>query len=105
VHTDAGVVHQPVDPLVPVEGGCHQVANLRRVSHVGGHGQGPVEFLAQHGQPVAAACGQHRMCPSGVQQACGGGADTGGRTSNDHRLACQVYGIGHAPIYTSGVIR
>jgi hypothetical protein len=100
VQAGAGVVHQPVDPLVPVEGGGQQVSNLRWVGHVGGHGQRPAEFLAQRGQPVGAARGQHRMGPSGVQQARGGRADTGGRAGDDHRLAGQINEIRHAPRYT-----
>jgi hypothetical protein len=36
-----------------------------------------------------------------VQQARGGRADTGGRAGDDHRLAGQVDGVGHAPMYTS----
>jgi hypothetical protein len=72
----------------------------RRVGHVGRHGQRPVEFLAQRGQPIGASCGQHRICPGGVQQACGGRADTGGRTGDDHRFAGQINEIRHAPLYT-----
>jgi hypothetical protein len=63
VHTGAGVVHQPVDPLMPVEDGGHQVAHLRRIGHVGGHGQRPVEFLAQRGQPVGPTRGQPEPPP------------------------------------------
>jgi hypothetical protein len=103
VHADAGTVHQSVDPLVPAEGGGHQVADLRRVGHVGGHGQGPVELGAQGLQPVGTADGQHRVGPGGMQQAGGGRADTGGRAGDDHRLAGQVNEIGHEPsLYPPG---
>jgi hypothetical protein len=100
VHAGAGVVYQSVDPLVPVECGGRQVAHLRRIGHVGGHGQRPVEFLAQRGQPVGPARGQHRIGPGGMQQAGGGRADTRGRTGDDHRLASQVNEIGHEPSCT-----
>jgi hypothetical protein len=77
VQARAHVVHQPVDPLMPVERGRHQLANLGRVGHVGGHGQGPAEFLAQRGQPVGPAGGEHGTGAGGVQQSRGGLADAG----------------------------
>jgi hypothetical protein len=42
-----GVVDQPVDAPVPIEGGGHQVAHLRGVGHVGGDGERAVELRAQ----------------------------------------------------------
>jgi hypothetical protein len=82
------------DPLIPVEGGGHQVAYLGRVGHVGGHGQRPAEFFAQRGQAFGPAGREHRTGPRGVQQARGGRTDAGGRTGDDHRPACQVNEIG-----------
>jgi len=95
VQAGAHVVDQPVDALVPVYGGRDQAAHLRRVGHVGGHGQRAAEFRAQRGQPVGPARGQHRPRAGGVQQPRGGRADAGGRAGDDHRLARQVHDIGH----------
>jgi hypothetical protein len=93
VQAHPGVVDQPVDAAVPVQGGPGQPAGGRPVSDVGHHGEGAAEFLAQRFQAVRAAGGQDGMRARLIEQPGGGRADTRRCAGNDDGGAGQVRSV------------